>query len=103
MIVQCINQRITIILKTGLFGLFLFFMWLYILLNVGTKIVKIANTPQQKLMGTFLQAGVFIILTQTLVSHGIFQTMAPMMLLLLIGVSLQGISIEINTKKIRLN
>jgi len=92
------NGYITILLKVGLFGLFLFFMWLYILLNAGARIVKIANTPQQKIMGTFLQAGVFTIIFQTLVIHGIFQTVAPMMLLFLIGVSLQGI----NTKRVRL-
>lgn len=97
------NGYITIILKTGLFGLFLFFFWLYVLLKTGTSVSKTANNPQQGLEGSFLQASVFIILFQTIVTHGIFKTTVPVLLLILIGMSLHSYGVRMNTKNNSIN
>jgi len=90
------NGYITIILKTGILGLFLFFTWLYVLLRAGNKIYILGCTRQERLVGNLIQASVFIIFFQTLVVHGIFKTIVPVLLLVLIGISLQ---VYTNTKK----
>ena len=97
------NGYITIILKTGLFGLFLFFFWLYVLLKTGTSISKTANNRQQRLEGSFLQASVFMIFFQTLVIHGIFKTTVPVLLLILVGIALHSYGARMNTKNNSIN
>jgi len=89
------NGYITLLLKTGLFGFILFFSWLYILLKTSLRLLRTSHDNQQKLEGFILQASVFIILFQTLVVQGIFKTTTPVLLLVLIGISLQAYATRI--------
>ncbi len=90
------NGYITIILKTGLVGLLFFFLFLWTLLRTTVKVVKISIDNQQKLVAMLLQASVFIVFFQTFVIHGIFKTTAPVLLLILMGITLQVLSIKQN-------
>ena len=89
------NGYITLLLKTGLFGFILFFGWLYLLLKTSIRLLRTSYNNQQKLLGFILQASVFIVLFQTLVVQGIFKTTTPVLLLVLIGISLQAYATEI--------
>lgn len=88
------NGYITIILKSGLVGLFSFFLFLYTLLKVSFKVIKEKN-HQRQLAGMLLQSSVFIIFFQTFVVHGIFKTTVPVLLLVMIGGLLQIISTQL--------
>lgn len=88
------NGFITILLKTGIIGLFIFFIFLSILLNFGYKKMNGFKDKEQYLAGLLLQVFVFIILFRSLVVHGIFSaTTVPVSLLLLIGANIKIISL----------
>jgi O-antigen ligase len=90
------NGYITILLKTGFLGLLLFFAWLYFLLVRTLKMINYENTKEEKLNILFIQGIVYLILLQTFVIHGIFQTKPPFILLLLLGYILQNYYVEKN-------
>mgnify|MGYP000082182868 CR=1 FL=1 len=83
------NGFITILLKTGLCGLTLFFILLYKILKVPSLIQNTQFNKQHKLITLLLRAIVFIILLQTLVVHGIFTTFVPFTSIILIGASVK--------------
>ena len=97
------NGYITILLKTGLFGLLAFFIFLFTLLKTGMKITKLATNNEQKLIGMLLEVSVFIIIFRTIVIHGIFFTTTPLLLLILIGISIQFSSLQISHSKRKLS
>jgi hypothetical protein len=97
------NGYLTIILKSGLIGLLLFFNFLYTILKKAVKFSITAISIEQKCLAVLLQAIVFIILFQTLVVHGIFKTTVPIMLLILTGALIQYLEINKNLYSLKGN
>lgn len=83
------NGYITILLKTGLVGLLLFFFFLYKLLKISSKIPFEKLNNQQKFTTFLFRLVLFTILISTLVVHGIFTTASPFILILLLGASIK--------------
>lgn len=88
------NGYITILLKTGIVGLFLFFFFMYRVLKMSTKHLDTSTTSRGRLIGLLGKAFVFFIVFQTLVVHGVFFTTPPFMLLILMGAILQEMTWE---------
>lgn len=83
------NGFITVLLKTGLLGLFFFFLFLFKLLKVALKVSVLSFSKLEKLTTMLLQAAVFTVLLLTFVVHGIFTTTTPVLLLIIIGATLK--------------
>jgi hypothetical protein len=83
------NGFITILLKTGLTGLLIFFLFLYKLLKIFPKITFEKLNNQQQFTTLLLRSSVFTILFQTFVVHGIFTTSIPFSLIILTGASIK--------------
>lgn len=83
------NGFITVLLKTGLLGLFFFFLFLFKLLNVALKVSVLSFSKLEKLTTMLLQAAVFTVLLLTFVVHGIFTTTTPVLLLIIVGATLK--------------
>lgn len=83
------NGFITVLLKTGLLGLIFFFLFLFKLLKVASKVSILGTNKLEKLTTMLLQAAVFMVLFLTFVVHGIFTTTTPVLLLILIGGTLK--------------
>lgn len=88
------NGYITILLKTGLFGIFFYFLFMFILLKHGYDLLQSKSKSKSeikyiKTTGALLIAMSFILFFYTLVIHGIFRTTVPMLLLIPLGVLLQ--------------
>ena len=88
------NGYITILLKTGIIGLLLFFLFLWKLLQIAVTASKVDSNKTIKLSGLLLTSSIFVILLQTLVVHGIFKTTVPVLLLFLMGIVLYIIVTE---------
>ena len=86
------NGYMTILLKTGVVGLCVFFFFMYRVLIIATKHLNTSTTSRGRVVGLLGQACIFSILFQTLVVHGLFATTAPFMLLVLIGATLQAMA-----------
>lgn len=85
------NGYITILLKSGLIGLILYFVWLYYLLKTANKFKKINNTEEERIIILLIQAIVILFFFYTFVIHGIFQTNPPFIMLILLGYSIQAL------------
>jgi O-antigen ligase len=83
------NGFITVLLKTGLIGLFFFFLFLFKLLKVSLKVSVLSFSKLEKLTTMLLQAAVFTVLLLTFVVHGIFTTTTPVLLLIIVGATLK--------------
>lgn len=83
------NGFITILLKTGLVGLLIFFLFLFKLLQTVPKVDFKTLNKQQQFTALLLRSAVFTILFQTFVVHGIFTTSIPFLLIVLIGASIK--------------
>ena len=88
------NGYITILLKAGLVGFLFFFLFLHTLLKTGTQSLKAAMSNEQALASILLQASVFIIFFQTLVVHGLFTKSPSVLLLFLIGITIQLLTLK---------
>jgi len=86
------NGYITILLKTGILGILIFFLFLHKLLNIKTTDIKKKNYSTINLSTSLIHAIVFIIFFQTFVIHGIFSTTPPMLLLVLIGILIRNLT-----------
>ena len=91
------NGFITILIKSGLVGLLFFFLFLYNLLKITSKVMVRNFNKEFELTNKLLQAAVFIILFKTLVVHGLFTKTSPVLLLVMVGAI-----IRINTTKVAL-
>jgi len=84
------NGYITILLKTGVVGLLIYFLFLFILLQYGYSLVKIHDESKyMNVAGSLLISISFILFFYTLVIHGVYRTTVPMLLLLPLGILLQ--------------
>jgi hypothetical protein len=88
------NGFITILLKTGLFGLILFFLFFYKILKFTSLKQPPSVNQTEKFTALLLKAIVFITLIQTLVVHGIFTTSVPFLLIILTGASIKMLLLE---------
>jgi hypothetical protein len=86
------NGFITILLKTGLTGLLIFFLFLYKLLKIVPKSPFAKLNNHQQFTTLLLRSSVFTILFQTFVIHGIFTTSIPFSLIILTGASIKLLS-----------
>jgi len=81
------NGFITIILKSGAIGLFLFFLFLYVLGNLFNKnLIQYANNSEKTFISLAGSALIFIIIIKTFFIMGFYTPESPVLLLTLIGV-----------------
>lgn len=83
------NGFITVLLKTGFLGVIFFFLFLFKLLQVASRVTIQGYSKLEKLATMLLQAAVFTVMLLTFVVHGIFTTTTPVLLLILIGATLK--------------
>jgi hypothetical protein len=83
------NGFITILLKTGLLGLLIFFLFVFKVLQTVPKVVLKTLKKQKQFTALLLLSAVFTILFQTFVVHGIFTTSIPFSLIVLTGASIK--------------
>lgn len=88
------NGYITILLKTGLLGLSIFFIFLYKLLNVGLLKYNDKQDNNQTFFGVFIILIIFMVLFRTLVIHGIFTTTVDVALLIFLGANLNWLKFK---------
>lgn len=83
------NGFITILLKSGIVGFILYFIFLYRLLKTSTYNSYLEISTEVFFIKKMLFSTVLIILFFTFVIHGIFRTVAPLSLLMLVGISIE--------------
>ena len=80
------NGFITILLKSGIVGLFFFFAFFLKIITYTHKVIKLSPNKYQNFTATILQFTAFAIIIRSTVIHGIFFSSPPFILLVLMGV-----------------
>jgi hypothetical protein len=80
------NGFITILLKSGIVGLFFFFAFFYKIITYTHKVIKLSPNKYQNFTAVILQFTAFAIIIRSTVIHGIFFSSPPFVLLVLMGV-----------------